>query len=316
MKAVAGPLPGDDEDGWAYEIKWDGMRVIAGIDDGIRAVSANGIDVTARFPELDGLPDHLGGHEAILDGEMVAFDGDRSDFARLQQRMHLTSRADAIRRSTDVPACFVVFDLLELDGQDTTGVPYLDRRRLLADLVEPASGWQVPPHRLGDGAALLEAATARGLEGLVAKRTASPYLPGQRSPTWRKIKVRREQELVVGGWTLGEGTRASTFGALLLGHHAVAGDGAPLRFAGACGTGFSAAEAARLRTLLDELASDTSPFAERMPGIIRHPRWVRPDLVVEVMFGEWTPDGRLRHPAYVGQRVDVDPGLVIREPSP
>ncbi len=147
MKAVAGPLPGDDDDGWAYEIKWDGMRVVAGIDGDVRAVSTNGLDVVARFPELDGLGPHLAGHRVVLDGEVVAFDGDRSDFARLQQRMHIARREEAVLRARDVPVWFVVFDLLHLDGQDTTSLPYVDRRRLLLDLVEPGPGWQVPAHR-------------------------------------------------------------------------------------------------------------------------------------------------------------------------
>ena len=142
----------------------------------------------------------------------------------------------------------------------------------------------------------------------------SPYLPGKRSTDWRKIKIRRRQELVVGGWTEGEGGRARTFGALLVGHHT--DDGDMLRFAGGVGTGFDDEEARRIRELIDDLAADASPFDARLPPTVRKARWLRPELVVEVEFGEWTSEGRLRHPAYLGQRLDVDPAAVRREPTP
>ncbi len=171
MKAVSGQLP-EDDDGWAYEIKWDGMRVVAGVDGGLSAVSTRGLDVTARFPELDGLADHLAGHVVVLDGEVVAFDGARSDFGRLQQRMHIATRDEARRRAADVPVCFVVFDLLHLDGIDSAPLPYLDRRRLLADLVEPTAGWQVPGpverHRL-----LARGADVPDGEGVIGPRVVA-----------------------------------------------------------------------------------------------------------------------------------------------
>ena len=136
MKAVSGTLP-DDDDGWAYEIKWDGMRVVSGIDDGIRGVSTRGLDVIARFPEMEGLADHLRGHQVVLDGEVVAFDGHRTDFGRLQHRMHVADRREALRRAGEAPVVYVVFDLLHLDGIDTMPLAYEDRRRVLLDLVEP-----------------------------------------------------------------------------------------------------------------------------------------------------------------------------------
>ena len=321
MKAVAGVLPDDDDETWAYEIKWDGMRVVAATDPtaehGIRAASTNGLDAAVRFPELDGLAEHLAGHEVVLDGEMVAFAGARSDFGTLQQRMHIASRAEAERKAATTPAVFVVFDLLGFDGTDTTGLPYLDRRRLLSQLVEPGPTWQVPLHQVGHGSSMLAAADERGLEGLIAKQTTSTYLPGKRSTAWRKIKIRRRQELVVGGWTESDSSRA--FGALLVGHHGgeLEGTGPELlTFAGGVGTGFDEAEVRRLRALLDELAAEASPFSSRLPPTVRRPHWVRPELVVEVEFGEWTTEGRLRHPAYLGQRLDVDPRSVRREPTP
>jgi bifunctional non-homologous end joining protein LigD len=314
MKAVAGQLP-EDDDGWAYEIKWDGMRVVTGIDGGVRGESTRGHDVMARFPELEGLGDHLAGHQVVLDGEVVAFDGLRTDFGRLQQRMHIADRREALRRAADVPVVYVVFDLLHLDGIDTMPLPYEDRRRLLLELVEPGPGWTIPAHQIGDGAALKDAAAAQGLEGVVAKRLASRYEPGRRSPAWRKVKVRRVQELVVGGWTRGEGNREGSFGGLLVGYHAEGDPDGPLEFAGSVGTGFDQAELARVLALLEAHATDRSPFRAALPKTIKGVRWAEPAIVVQVEFAEWTSEGRLRHPAYLGQRIDKDPSEVIREPT-
>ncbi len=311
MKAVTGDLPSDD-DGWAYEIKWDGMRVIAGVDaDGLQAVSTRRLDVAPRFPELEALAGAVQGQPVVVDGEVVAFAGDRTDFSRLQQRMHVAGRAEAHRRAATTPVVYVVFDLLQLDGNDTTALPYLDRRRLLTDLVEPSATISVPAHREGDGRSLLDAARDRHLEGLMAKRVASRYEPGKRSPAWRKVKVRHRQELVVGGWTPGEGGRAGHLGALLVGFH----DEGGLVFAGAVGTGFNHAELDRVQRVLDPLTVPDPPFATPVPRpVARTAHWVRPKVVVEVEFAEWTSEGRLRHPSYLGQRIDADPTRVVREP--
>lgn len=316
MKAVTGELPADD-DGWAYEIKWDGMRVVAGIDDGgLHAVSTRGLDVAPRFPELGPLAEGLRGHRVVLDGEVVAFEAGRADFSRLQHRMHVADPSEARRRAGTVPVAYVVFDLLQLDGHDTTVLPYLDRRRLLVDLVEPGPAWQVPAHRVGDGASLLAAAREQRLEGLMAKRLASRYEPGRRSPSWRKIKVRNRQEFVVGGWTAGAGGRSGHLGALLIGYHdpEVSPSADRLTFAGSVGTGFDRAELERLADLLAPLADTRCPFVDPLPPpVVRTASWIRPVLVVEVTFAEWTPDGRLRHPSYLGRRTDRDPGEVVRE---
>ena len=181
MKAVSGTLP-DDDDGWAYEIKWDGMRVVSGIDDGIKAVSTRGLDVMPRFPEMEGLADHLRGHQVVLDGEVVAFDGHRTDFGRLQHRMHVADRREALRRAADVPVVYVVFDLLHLDGIDTMPLAYEDRRRVLLDLVEPGDGWSVPAHQIGDGAASegrRRRAGPRGRGGQAARRPATSPAGGR-----------------------------------------------------------------------------------------------------------------------------------------
>lgn len=314
MKAVAGDLPSGD--GWAYEIKWDGMRALAIVDGAsVRIVSSNERDVTASWPELAGLAEALPATTAVLDGELVATDDEgRPSFGRLQQRMHIANPAEALRRAAEVPVTYVVFDLLHLDGHDLTALPLTDRRRLLERLLEPGPSWRLSPMH-EDGPALLDAAIERGLEGIVAKRIDSLYEPGRRSLSWRKVKVRRRQEMVVGGWLPGEGNREGRLGALLVGYHDQAGDGLPLRFAGRVGTGFTDAELGRLGALLAPLAIDECPFEPPPPraDLVRGPHWVRPELVAELAFAEWTGDGRLRHPSYLGLRSDKPAGDVTRD---
>jgi bifunctional non-homologous end joining protein LigD len=225
--------------------------------------------------------------------------------------MHVADRATATARAAEVPIVFVAFDLLHFDGHDCAALPYLDRRHLLAQVLEDGPYWRVPAHHLGEGAALLEAARKSGLEGVVAKRVERPYESGKRSSWWRKVKIRLHQEFVVGGWNPGSGNRAGQLGALLLGCH----EGGVLRYVGNVGTGFSSAELARLGARLDALANDECPFSPTPPRLTtRDARWVRPEMVVECEFGEWTPDGRLRHPAYLGERIDKEPGQVTCDP--
>lgn len=315
MKGVSGALPTDD--GWAYEIKWDGMRVIAEVDDVVTAHSTNGHEAADRFPELQGLADHLAGHRAVLDGEVVVLDElGRADFSRLQNRMHVSRPDKVAALRADHPVTFVAFDLLHLDDTPTVDLPYVDRRALLLDLVEPGPGWIVPEHQVGHGQELFDAAAATGLEGVMAKRLDSRYLPGQRSSAWRKVKVRRRQELVIGGWTAGTGGRSASLGALLVGVHDPAGG--PLRFAGGVGTGFTDATLALLQSELAARTTDECPFDPPPPrAALRTPAtWVRPELVAEVAFGEWTPEGRVRHGSYLGLRTDKDPSTVVREPQP
>jgi bifunctional non-homologous end joining protein LigD len=313
MKATSGQLPIGD--GWTYEVKWDGMRALCFVDGGrLRVQSYNERDVTPSWPELAGLPAALPVTSALLDGELVATDDDgRPSFGRLQQRMHVADPAEAARRAVEVPVAYVAFDLLHLDGHDLTGLPLSDRRRLLDQVLEPAARWRSSPMH-DDGPALLAAATDQGLEGVVAKRVDSRYEPGKRTRTWLKVKLRHRQEMVVGGWLPGEGNRTGRIGALLVGYHERAGDG-PLTFAGRVGTGFKDAELHRLGGLFADLATDDCPFDPTPPRaeILRGPRWLRPELVAELEFGEWTGDGRLRHPSYLGLRDDKAARDVTRE---
>jgi bifunctional non-homologous end joining protein LigD len=311
MRAVLDDMPAD-EDGWAFEIKWDGMRAVAFIDRGtLRLQSSRLTDVTVTFPELTDLPAALGVRQAVLDGELVAFDEQgRPSFGQMQQRMHVTNPADARRRAAMVPVTYVVFDLLELDGHDLTGEPLLERRRVLDEVMPQGPRWRAASFQVGEGAALLAAAEDHGLEGVMAKRVDSRYEIGRRSPAWRKIKVRRRQEFVVGGWHPGQAGRTGQLGSLHVGYH----DGGTLRYAGRVGSGFTAAELRRVGRLLGELETDVCPFEPPPPlQFARLAHWVRPELVAEVAYGDWTTDGMLRHPAYLGLRSDKDPADVVRE---
>lgn len=312
MKATSGPLPAGD--GWVYEIKWDGMRVLAEVTpDGVRAWSANGRDAGTAFPELSALAAALAPLDALLDGEVVALDAaGRPSFERLQHRMHVASATEAARRAADTPVAYVIFDLLRLGGHDLTGRPWRERRRLLDQIADALPAGIDVARVYDDGADLLAAADRQGLEGVVAKRTESTYVPGGRSRQWVKIKVRRHDELVVGGWSGGAGNREGRLGSLLVGFHAEPGDGA-LRYAGRVGSGFTSAELDRLAARLAPLAVDGCPFDPQPPALhARGAHWVRPEVVAEIAYGEWTSEGRLRHPVYLGERTDVDPGAVIR----
>jgi bifunctional non-homologous end joining protein LigD len=310
MLARPGELP--DEDGsWAYEIKWDGVRAIAYSTPGeLRLESRNLNDITASYPELTRLGRALGSHQAVLDGEIVAFDPEgRPSFGALQQRMHVSSREAAKRLAARTPVTYVLFDLLWLDGHSLMGRPYSERRERLLELGLDADRWQTPQHVVGHGEELLRVSAEQRLEGIVAKRLASTYEPGRRPTSWVKVKSMGRQEFVVGGWMPGRGRRRETIGALLLG---VYEPGGVLRYAGRVGTGFSDAELRRLQQLLAPLATEESPFGagERPP---REAQFCRPELVAEVEFAEWTDAGIVRHPSYKGLREDKAAAEVVRE---
>jgi bifunctional non-homologous end joining protein LigD len=280
---------------WSFERKLDGIRCIAIKDDHeVRLLSRNDLSMNARFP---GVADALASDPArqlVLDGEIVAFAGGRTSFELLQQRDE--------RR---VSVVLYVFDLLHLAGHDITALPLTARRRLLRGAVGYRGALRLTPQRRRDGEQLFGEACRKGWEGLIAKRMDAPYTHG-RSGDWLKFKCSAEQELVIGGYTAPRGSR-SGLGALLIGHY----DAGRLRYAGKVGTGFTRATLADLVSLLEPLRRADSPFAD----VVREPHvtWVEPRLVAQVGFSEWTRDGRLRHPRFLGLREDKAASEVVRE---
>jgi len=276
------------------------------------ATSRTGNDATARFPELAALAAALGGVDALLDGELVALDdAGVPSFERLQPRMQASSTAAIRQRAAERPVAYMVFDVLWLDGHSTCELPYADRRTVLERLDLAGSAWQTPPATVGGGADVLAASQRLGLEGVVAKRLDSHYLPGRRADAWRKVKPTLGQELVVGGWLPGAGRLEGRLGSLLVGYHDPADPPERLRFAGRVGSGIDAAARTVLEARLAPLRRATSPFdaTPRLP----HPVWVEPELVVEVAFHEWTSAGVLRAPRYKGLRDDKPASEVVRE---
>ncbi len=315
MLATLGTLPEDDES-WAYEFKWDGIRAISYVDGGrIHVASRNGNDLTASFPELRAVGEQLGSHQVVLDGEIVALDhAGRPSFQLLQPRIHASGSDKVKRLSAEQPIVYMVFDVLYIDGALLLDLPYVERRHRLEGLglvTRETQNCVLSPRFTGPGSDVLQASRAQGLEGVVAKRLDSPYLPGRRSPSWRKIKNILTQEVVVGGWTPGQGNRQGTLGSLLLG--VPSGDG--LRYVGQVGTGFSEDTLNDLMGRLAPLRADYSPFVTEVPPRYKNTAtWVEPALVGEVNFSEWTKEGRLRQPSWRGLRVDKAPDEVHREP--
>jgi DNA ligase D-like protein (predicted ligase) len=290
---------------WVFERKLDGVRCLARRTAAgeVRLLSRNDKDMSRTYPEIVEAVADQADRELIVDGEVVAFDGRRTSFERLQGRLGLTD-ADAAR-STGIPVFYYVFDLLHLAGQDVTALPLRTRKALLRHVV----GWHGPlrltPHRNRDGEAFYEEACRKGWEGLIAKRAEAPYVHG-RSREWLKFKCSAEQELVIGGFTAPRGSRTD-LGALLLGVY----DDGKLRYAGKVGTGFTRATLRDLAERLAPLVRDASPFVDRVRE--PHSTWVEPRLVAQVGFSEWTRDGRLRHPRFLGLRDDKAAEEVVRE---
>jgi bifunctional non-homologous end joining protein LigD len=310
MLAVAGDLPTNRVDEWAAEMKWDGVRAVAYVTGSqVQVFSRNDRDVSVSYPELSVLG--RAGVDVVLDGEIVALDGEgRPNFGLLQSRMHVADPAKARKLSAQTTVDYLLFDVLRVDGRETMQLPYSTRRELLEQLgLGECERIAVPPAFRGDPSDAMKASLDAGLEGVVCKRLDSVYRPGRRSAAWVKAKHQRMQEVVVIGWEPGEGRRAGEIGALLLGVN-VAGR---LSYAGQVGTGFTQRALRDLKARLEPLAAQRSAVADVPSEHARVARWVEPELVGEVAYGEWTRDNRLRHPSWRGLRPDKDPRDVVRE---
>jgi bifunctional non-homologous end joining protein LigD len=299
MLATLADRPFSDPN-WLFEIKWDGVRALARTENGdLTLLARAGGDITKRYPELASLPEALAAHEAILDGEIVALDArGHSDFERLQERMHV--RAPSEHLVTQNPVVYFVFDLLYCDGYDLRKSPLLERKQLLSRVMHASGRFRYSDHQLEKGKELFELAEKNGLEGILAKRTDSPYV-SERSPYWVKLKVTQTVDAVVGGWTEPR-TPALSFGSLLLGLH----ESKKLRFIGHVGSGFDAKKQKELSGRLKELAAPACPF-ESVPVTNEKPSWVSPELVARVKFSGWTDEHALRHPVFVALREDARP---------
>ncbi|WP_104201396.1 ATP-dependent DNA ligase [Cryobacterium sp. Y29] len=318
MLATAGSEADFGDEGWAFEMKWDGMRALAYVslrDQAVRLVTRNGHDVTASYPDL--VADLLAAvaarsetDSAVLDGEIVAVNKrGRPDFGLLQTRMKFTEARDIASAAATAPVQFLLFDLLEENGDPLTDLTYSARRDRLESAVTATGSTQVPPRFEGDFSEAFHTSRQLGLEGVMAKRLDGRYAMGRRSHDWVKIKHYRNQEVVVGGWRPGRGNRSGAIGSLLLGVPTDTG----LRYVGRVGTGFGERDLTDIRSRLTGLVRKTTPFSDITPTDAQGAVWVRPTLVAEVEFAEWTATGRLRQPSWRGWRPDKTPGDITIE---
>jgi DNA ligase D-like protein (predicted ligase) len=302
MKAVLIDAPFKDP-GWIFERKLDGERCGAVRRAGrVSLLSRTGRVITGSYPELAEALEQ-GGPDLLVDGEIVAFTRGQTSFSRLQQRMQISDPARA--RLSPVAVYYYIFDLLEFDGQDVRPLPLLERKALLRQAVSFGGHLRFTTYRRTDGVTAFEQACRRGWEGVIAKRASGRYT-ATRSRDWLKIKCTHSQELVIGGWTAPKGSREH-LGALLVGYY----QGGALRYAGKVGTGFDRATLQRLAGELERRERPSSPFQSGDPP--RSARWAEPELVAEIGFAEWTRDGKLRQPKYLGLRDDKPAGEVVRE---
>ena len=304
MKAVLADQPFSDPN-WIFERKLDGVRCLA-FREGktVRLLSRTGREMNGSYPELVEALERERCDDFVVDGEVVAFDGAVTSFSRLQRRMQLSDPAAA--RRTGVPVFLYVFDILRHEGEDLRGLPLRERKSRLRSALSFHGPVRFTPHRNERGEELFGEACEKGLEGVIAKRADSPYR-SSRSRDWLKLKCHAEQELVIGGFTAPKGSRTD-FGALLVGYY----EDGDLRYAGKVGTGFDHKTLKDLGECMRRLEQDDPPFVDVHP-LPRHTRWVRPELVAQIAFSEWTRDGRLRHPRYLGLRDDKPAREVVRE---
>lgn len=294
---------------WSHEVKWDGVRMLADVSAGVeraRLTTRNGNDASIAWPDIHLAP--MGGRDLLVDGEIIGINAEGvPDFAVIQERMHVRSATTAARLAKSVPATFMVFDVMRLDGRDLTPLPLAERRDILAGL--DLAGWQVPP-TYDDGVMLREATLVQGLEGIVSKRLASAYQPGVRSRAWLKFAHRHRFSFVVGGWRPQEGTR-DRLASLLVGEPTADG----LLYRGRVGSGIGGAASRLLAEQLAGRVHDASPFADDVPAIdARGTSWVEPFLVVDVDSLNRMPIQRLRQPSYRGIRTDIDPTDLLEGP--
>jgi len=323
MLAKPGDVPESNGEDWAYEIKWDGVRVLGYADRGRWSMLSRRLeDVSARYPELEPIAAELADRRAILDGEVVALDSEgRPRFQLIQSRMGLTSAAAVKARMKQTPVDYVIFDLLHLDGHRVRELPYEQRRELLEGLGLDGPRWRISRYRHGGGADLLEAARRQGLEGIVAKRSDSPYRPGKRTGEWIKTRVWKRQEFVIGGYIPGEGRRAKRVGSLLVGYYdkrrseLKRGEKQVLHYAGGVGSGLNEKQIDFLTKELRRRERAKSPFDVGRPTgpKAKLAVWADPELFCEVSWTEWTNEGTLRQPAFKGMRDDKDPREVVKE---
>jgi DNA ligase D-like protein (predicted ligase) len=295
----------DFGDDWLLERKFDGERCVARKDGGeVRLESRTAKDLTGTYPEVRDAVANQGDPTLLLDGEVVAFDGDQTSFTRLQQRLGV--RNPSSERLAAYPVVFCVFDLLEVDGDDLRDTPLIERRARLTATIRPSAALQISEAWGDDSQRRFAEACRAGWEGLIAKRAQAPYVTG-RSRDWLKLKCVWEQEFVIGGYTDPAGSRTD-FGALLVGYYE---DGA-LKYAGKVGTGYTAATLRDLGARLRALETPESPFVDARP-IPRATHWTEPELVAQIGFAEWTNDLRLRQPRFLGLRDDKRAAEVVRE---
>ena len=295
----------DFGDGWLLERKFDGERCVARREGAaVRLKSRTGKDLTGTYPEVRAALEAQGTDRFLIDGELVAFDGQQTSFSRLQQRLGITRASPELVES--FPVVYCVFDILEAGGKDLTGLPLVERRATLERAIRPTPALQVSEAWHDESERRFAEACRAGWEGLIAKRVDAPYTRG-RSKDWLKLKCVLEQEFVVGGYTDPAGSRTD-FGALLVGYY----EGDRLRYAGKVGTGFNAERLAKLGSRVRKLETSESPFVDARP-IPRGTHWTRPELVAQIGFAEWTADGRLRQARFLGLRDDKPPADVVRE---
>src|SRR5579863_682238 len=295
----------DFGDDWLLERKFDGERCVARKrDDDVRLESRTGKDLTRTYPEVRAALVTQRARELLLDGEVVAFQGDQTSFSRLQQRLGTT--APSPEQIAAYPVVYCVFDVLEIDGEALTHLSLDERRARLTKAIRPTAALQLSEAWRDDAQRRFDEACKSGWEGLIAKRAGAPYVSG-RSKDWLKLKCVWEQEFVIGGYTDPTGSRTD-FGALLVGYH----EDRRLRYAGKVGTGYTAARLRDLGARLRSLETSGPPFVDARP-IPRGTHWTRPELVAQIGFAEWTNDGRLRQPRFLGLRDDKRPADVVRE---